>query len=292
MPARRVPPDLFPGLRSLLDFFAFSIAISHKAGRCCKQPGRRRGMRGRSVAEGGMLALRAACLVWVVVIAAIVLLPGPDFGGLDVGSPTVQGISFAAGAVLFALADRERPAFFGWAQDPARPLRYFVIRFKRHLIRIAAMLICYAAVLELGRSFAVEHRFRLMPLAQNISWILLACAVLYALTRLILVKRELSRITRCHLRRASAALRSEMAYSAYLRDTSQAAYAVCVAPSIAAEDKVDRIRRMLDKVLGAQLPNYGEDLLDTVFGLRQASPTRYRPAPVGDGSGLDGDEAR
>lgn len=113
MPARRVPPDLFPGLRSLLDFFAFSIAISHKAGRCCKQPGRRRGMRGRSVAEGGMLALRAACLVWVVVIAAIVLLPGPDFGGLDVGSPTVQGISFAAGAVLFALADRERPAFLG-----------------------------------------------------------------------------------------------------------------------------------------------------------------------------------
>jgi hypothetical protein len=238
-----------------------------------------------------MLALRAACLVWVVVIMAIMLLPERDFGGLDLAAPTVQGISFAAGAVLFALADRSRPSFFARAQDPAGPLRYFVIRFKRHLVRIAAMLICYAALLELGRCFAVGHRFRQAQLAHNIGWILLACAVMYILTRVFVVDRDLNAITRRQFGRASAALRSEMAYSAYLRDISQAAYAVCLEPSRTAEEKVEQIRRLLDKALGAQLPNYGEDLLEAVFGIRKDSPAVYRPTPDGDASRPDGDAA-
>jgi hypothetical protein len=225
-----------------------------------------------------MLAFRAACWVWVAVMAAIFLLPDPDFGGLDLGSPTVQGLGFAAGAVLFALADRGRPHSFRRQPDTESLLAYLVVRFKRHLVRIAALLICYAAILEIGRWFAVEQRFSLARLAHNVSWILLACAALYVLTRVLLVDRRLDGITQHHLGRVSAALRSEMVYSAYLRDISQAAYAVCVTPSIAAEDKLDRLRRMLDKALGAQLPNYGEDLLDTVFGVKNAGPAPNRPS--------------
>jgi hypothetical protein len=238
-----------------------------------------------------MLALRAACWVWVAVIMAIVVLSAADFGGLGWRSPVVQGIAFAAGAVLFAVADRDRPHLLRRREGAESPLGYLVTRFKRHLLRIAAMLIGYAILLEVGRWLAVGPRFRLAQLAANIGWILFACAMLYTLTRVFLVNRDLDGITRRHLAGTAAALRSEMAYSAYLRDISQAAYAVCTNTAIAADDKVDRVRRMLDKALAAQLPNYDEDLLDTVFGARKASPAPYRPEPDHNPSWVEGEES-
>jgi hypothetical protein len=261
----------------LPDIFAFLTAIDHKSmnnwnAGCC------RWMRRRGLVEGKMLALRLAGWVWAAVIMAIMWLPEADFGGLDLSSPTVQGASFAVGAVLLALADRRRPYFFRRQRNSQSPLGYLVVRFRRHLIRITVMLICYAAALEIGQYFTVDRSFRLAQLALNIGWILLACTTLYVLARIFLVGSYLGRITQQHLGRMSAAFRGEVMYSARLRDISQAAYSVCLTPSLSAEDKVDRVRRLLDKALGAEMPNHNEELLDTVFGARNAQPVHRRPS--------------
>lgn len=52
-----------------------------------------------------MLALHAALWMWLLVIILIVWLPASEFGGLGLTSTVVQGGSFAAGAVLLALAE-------------------------------------------------------------------------------------------------------------------------------------------------------------------------------------------
>lgn len=221
--------------------------------------------------------LRAACWLWTIVIMVIMWLPDPDFGGVDLSSPIAQGGSFAVGAALFALADQSRPHFFR-RRDSDGLLNYLVVRFRRHLVRIAAMLIGFAVILEVGQFFEVGRVFRFSQLARNVGWILVASAVIYALTRLLVVNGYLGRITQRHLRRVSAALRNEAMYSARLRDISQAAYAVCTATSTSAEEKLQRVYQLLDEALGEAMPNHDEELLDTVFGPRKASPAPYRPS--------------
>jgi hypothetical protein len=222
--------------------------------------------------------LRIACGVWAAVIMLIMWLPQSDFGGLDLTSPMVQGAAFAAGAVLFALADRRRPHFFRRPRDSQSPIAYLVRRFKGHLMRIALMLVGYAALLEIGQYFAIGRSFRFAQLAENAVSILLASVAIYVAARLLLANHYLNRITRRHLTRTATSLRSEATYSAYLRDTVQAGYALCAAPSLPPAEKIERIRRLLDEALGTDLPNHNEDVLDTAFGARKAVPAPYRPA--------------
>jgi hypothetical protein len=228
------------------------------------------------MADGGKLAVRAAAAVWLVVIMIVMWLPDPAFGGLDLRAPAVQGGCFAAGAVLLALADRRRPPLL--RDGGCRRLDYLVIYAKRHLVRVAALLTLYAAILELGQIFAPARSFRLLQLAQNIGWVLAACAVVYWLARVLLVGPALGRITEGHLRQVGIAYHREAAYAAVLRDHAQAAYAVCLDPSLAAETKLARVRELLDRALGTELPNPEEEVLDTVFGPRQ--PDHSRPAPA------------
>jgi hypothetical protein len=224
-----------------------------------------------------MLALRSACWIWAAVIVALILLPR-DFGDLDLSSASVQGFSFAVGTVLFALSDRRRPNFFTPRRGGQNLFQYIVVYFKRHLIRIAAMLIFYSLLLGVARYLEVGRSFSFAQLAQNTGWILLTCTVLYILTRIFLVGPHLDQMTQRHLGRVSAAFRCEAAYSAFLRDISQAAYAVCINPSLSAEDRVDRARQLLDRALGAEMPNHDEGLLATAFGARTARSAFYRPS--------------
>jgi hypothetical protein len=253
----------------------FLITIGHKSAAHEYEAILRPQMRRRCVTEGKMLALRSACWIWAAAVMAVILIPEHDFGGLD--RANVQGVGFAVGAVLLALNDRGRPNFLQPRRNAHSLLGYLVIRFGRHLVRIAAMLIVYAALLEIGQYVEVGHSFRFARLAADTGWILLACAALYILARIFLVGPYLGRITRRHLGRVSAAFRCEAAYSALLRDISQAAYAVCVNPSLSADDRLDRVRQLLDKALAAEIPNHNEDLLDIVFGARTSSPAPHRP---------------
>lgn len=229
-----------------------------------------------SAGKDTMRVLRIACWVWAVVIMLIMWLPEPGFAGFDLTSATVQGAAFAVGAVLLASADRRRPHFFRRRGDSESPIAYLVIRFKGHLVRIALMLVGYAAILEVGQFFAAGRSFRVAQLAENTAWILLASAAVYALSRGLLANRYLGRITQRHLGRMAASCRSEAMYSADLRDLIQAGYAICTAPSIADAEKVERIREVLDQALAADLPDHGEDVLDTALGARKAVPAPYR----------------
>jgi hypothetical protein len=225
-----------------------------------------------------MLALRSAWWIWAAVIMAITLLPEPDFGGFEFSSSMVQGIGFAVGAVLLALSDRNRPYFFRRRSESQNLPRYLVVRFKRHLVRIAVMLISYAVLLEIGQYFEVGRSFGFAQLAQNTGWVLLACVTLYVLARIFLVGPYLNRITQKHLGRVSAAFRCEAAYSAHLRDLIQAAYAMCVASSLSGEDRIHRVRQLLEKALAAEMPKHSEEILDAVFGVRTVGPALSRPS--------------
>ncbi|HEV7995068.1 MAG TPA: hypothetical protein VGP52_02295 [Stellaceae bacterium] len=222
--------------------------------------------------------IRTACWLWAAVIMLIMWSPEPNFGGFDLGSPVVQGVTFALGAVLFALADRSRPHFFRRAGGSQSPIAYLVLRFKGHLLRIAALLALYAVLLEIGQFFVIGRAFRFGQLADNLVSILLAGVALYIGARLLLANRYLNHITRRHLARMAAALRAEAKYSADLRDAVQAGYALCVAPTPSPAEKIEGMRRLLDDALGAELPNPAEDLLDTALGARMAVPAPYRPS--------------
>ena len=222
--------------------------------------------------------IRIACGLWAAVIMLIMWFPEPNFGGVDLESPIVQGTAFALGAVLFALADRSRPHFFRRARGSQSPIAYLVLRFKGHLLRIAALLALYAALLEIGQFFVIGRAFRFGQLADNLVSILLAGAALYIGARLLLANRYLNRITRRHLTRMAAALRAEAKYSAGLRDAVQAGYALCVAPTPSPAEKIEGMRRLLEDALGAAFPNPAEDLLDTTLGVRTAVPAPYRPS--------------
>lgn len=223
-----------------------------------------------------MLALRLASWIWAVVIVAVILLPQADLGSLHLSFPTVQAATFAVGAVFFALGDRKRPYLFRAGPSAQNLPGYYVSDFKRHLGRIAAMLVFYLGLLEIGRYFETGGPFRFAPLATNTGWTLLACAILYVLARMLLVGPYLARAMQGRLGRLSAAFRLEAAYSAVLRDISQAAYAACVTPSLPAEDRLERARQLLDGALAAAVPNHSKELLDTVFGSREEGPAPYR----------------
>ncbi len=234
------------------------------------------------MSDGGKRAWRASALAWLVVVMLVMWLPMPEFGGIDLRSAPVHGGCFAVGAVLLALADRRRPPL--WRDTNAR-LHYLVVSIGRHLIRVAALLALYATILELGQVLAPGRSFRLGQWVNNIVWVAAACALFYWLTRVLLVGPALRRITEAHLREVSAAYRREAAYAAALRDHVQAAYAVCLDPSLAGESKLARLRNLLDRALGVELPNPDEAILDTVFGPRTAQrggaaagPTPEAPA--------------
>ncbi len=233
--------------------------------------------RGRWFRRGGMLALHAALWMWLLVIILIMWLPASEFGGLDLTSTVVQGGSFAAGAVLLALAERSRPRLWRRPSPGRGRLQDLIARFARPLGHLAALLAFYAAILELGQYSVDGRRFRLAPLVPGTAWILLACAALYAIVRLALAAARLGREAEGHIERVAAAFRCEAKYAALLRDAIQAAYAVCLAPSLPAENRVERVRQLLDEALGAELPNPDEDVLDTVFGPRKAAPAENRP---------------
>lgn len=95
--------------------------------------------------------------------------------------------------------------------------------------------------------------------------------------RLVLAAARLGREAEGHIERIAAAFHCDATYAALLRDAIQAAYAVCLAPSLPVEDRVERVRQLLDEALGAELPNPDEDVLDTVFGPRKAAPAENRP---------------
>ncbi len=219
----------------------------------------------------------AAAAVWLLVIMMIMWLPASELGWLNLESPMVQGASFAFGAILLAFADRRRPPL--WRRDQALGrFKYLIVRSRRHLLRIAALLAVYAAVLELGRWCLPGRSFRLSGFAANTAAIFAASAGLYALSRLFLGSAYLRRITERHLARVGAAYRREAIYAAYLRDMAQAAHAVCLSPSLPAADKVEEVRRLLDNALGAPLPNPDEEVLDTVFGAPVTPPLGSRPS--------------
>lgn len=222
--------------------------------------------------------LRIACGVWAVAILLIMWLPDPQFAGLDLASPIVQGAAFAVGAVLFALADPDRPRLLRRHPNSQRAIAYLALRFKGHLVRVALMLAGYAAILEVGQIFELQRRFSVFDLTDNILWIFVASAAVYGLARLLLANRYLSRITRRHLARMAESFRAEAMYSAYLRDVIQAGRAICIAPSIDAADKIERVGRLLDDALGVEIPNPEEELLDTVFGARRSEPAGFRPS--------------
>lgn len=223
-----------------------------------------------------MLAFRWASWIWAVVIVAVMLLPQADLGSLDLSFPSVQGASFAVGAVLFALGDRKPPYFFQTGPSAQNLLGYYLVDFKRHLVRLAAMLLFYWGLLEMRWYFEVGGAFRFAPLPHHSGWILLACAMLYILARILLVGSYLAPVMQGRLGRLSAAFRLEAAYSALLRDVSQAAYAECVAQSLPAEDRLERARQLLDRALAATAPNHSKELLDTVFESREGRPAPYR----------------
>jgi hypothetical protein len=222
--------------------------------------------------------IRIACWLWAAVIMLIMWFPEPNFGGVDLSSPTVQGVTFAIGAVLFALADRSRPNVFRRSRGSQGLIAYLVLRFKGHLLRIAGLLAVYAVLLEIGQLFVIGRAFRFGQLADNLVSILLASGAIYIGARLLLTHRYLNRITRRQLARMAAALRAEANYSADLRAAVQAGYALCVAPMPSPAEKIERVRRLLDDALGAELPNPAEDLLDAALGARTAVPAPYRPS--------------
>ncbi len=225
-----------------------------------------------------MRALRIACWAWAVVIVLIMWLPNPRLAALDLASPIVQGAAFAIGTVLFALADPRRPHFLRQGSNSQEVIAYLVVRFKGHLLRVVLMLIGYAAILEVGQYFDPRRGFSVFEFAENILWILFASIAVYVLARLLLANRYLSRITQRHLARMAASFRAEAMYSAYLRDVIQAGRAICIAPSIDAADKIERVGRLLDDALGVEMPNPGDELLDTVFGARKAEPAAFQPS--------------
>ncbi|HEU0156877.1 MAG TPA: hypothetical protein VFQ82_12455 [Stellaceae bacterium] len=215
-----------------------------------------------------MRMVRIACWIWAAAIMLIMWLPRPRFAGIDLTSEVVQGAAFVVGAVLFALADDQRRAFLR-RRGGQSPVAYVVLRFKRHLARVSLLLAGYAAILEIGQLFAAGRQFHISRLFENIGWVLVTSLVVYALARLLFANPYLGRITRRHLRQVAAAFRAESLYAAALRDRIQAGYAVCVSRSLAAEDKVEQIRRLLDEALGLELPKPGEVSLDAAFGRRR-----------------------
>lgn len=126
---------------------------------------------GDVAAQGGMLTLRAICAAWAAIMMLIVLLPAPDFGGLNISSPTVQGLSFAVGAGLLALADRRRPHWLAGQSSRLPLVEYFIVRFKRHLIRIAVILIGYAALLAIAQYVRPGGAFHFAQFWRNTAWI-------------------------------------------------------------------------------------------------------------------------
>jgi hypothetical protein len=204
-------------------------------------------------------------------------LPRPQLAALDLTSPLVQGVAFAMGAALFALADPARPRFPHGRAGSQAAIAYLAVRFRRHLFRVAAMLVGFAAILEIGQYFEADRRFSVFELGENALWILGASAAVYGLARVYLGNRCSSRITQRHLGRMADAFRAEAMYSAHLRDAIQAGRAICVTPSIDAADKIERVGRLLDQALGVEMPNPREELLDAVFGPRNAAPAAFRP---------------
>jgi hypothetical protein len=233
--------------------------------------------RGRWFRHCGMLALHASLWIWLLVIILIVWLPASEFGGLDLTSTVVQDGSFAAGAVLLALMERSRPRLWRRPSPGQSRFQDLIARFARPLGRLAALLAFYAAILELGQYGVDGRRFRLAPLVPDTPRILLGCAALYAIVRFALAAARRGREAERHLERVAAAFRCEAKYAALLRDAIQAAYAVCLAPSPPAENRIERVRQLLDEALGAELPNPDEDVLDIMFGPRKAAPAENRP---------------
>ena len=222
--------------------------------------------------------LRAACWIWAGVLILIMWLPEPQFARFELTSPSLEGLAFAVGAVLFALADRSRPRVFRPRPDAQKAIAYLVLGFKRHLVRVTLMLIGYAAVLEVGQIFVPGREFYAFELGENTLSILLASVLVYAVARLFLANRHLFRITERHLGNMAESYRAEARYSRYLRDVIQASRSICLSPSLSAAAKIDRIGRLLDDALGIEIPNPEEDLLDTAFGERKVEPAAFRPS--------------
>jgi hypothetical protein len=208
-------------------------------------------------------------------------LPRPNLAGIDLTSSVIQECAFAIGAALFALADTSRPRFLRRRANSQAAIAYLPLRFKRHLLRVTAMLIAFAVILEIGQYFESHRRFSVFELGENTLSILGASAVVYGLARFVLRNRYLTRITERHLDRVADAFRAEALYSAHLRDVIQAGRAICIAPSIDPADKIDQVGRLLDQALGVEMPNPPEELRDTVFGPRTAAPATFQPVAEG-----------
>ncbi len=225
-----------------------------------------------------MWVLRAACWIWAGILLLMMWLPEPQFARFELTSPSVQGLAFAVGAVLFAMTDRARPRVFRPHPDAQKAIAYLILRFKGHLVRVTLMLICYAVVLEIGQIFIPGRAFHVFQFSENTLSILVASVLVYAAARLLLANRHLFSISERHLRNMAELYRAEVRYSRYLRDVIQASRSICLSPSLSATAKVDRVGRLLDDALGIEVPNPGEDLLDTAFGERKVEPAAFRPS--------------
>lgn len=221
-----------------------------------------------------MRALRAAFLMWLVIVPLAMWLPTTSIAGFDRVVPMVRIGVLLAGAVLLALADGPKPRFSRRLVSQENLLG-FARGYGRPLVRIAALLAFYAAVLGLRRYVYPDPRFRPGPLP--IGWILPACAATYAMARIMLISVRRGTLAEERLERLGAAFRCEAEYSGKLRDLIQVAYSICVNPSMTAEDKIERVRHFLDQALGAELPKPDEDVLDSVFGPRGTRSARHRP---------------
>jgi hypothetical protein len=238
-----------------------------------KNPGR---LRPGGVAEKDMLAVRTLCWVWLVLLGMLALRPGTASTG---AGPTLTGIGFAVAVLLFAFADRRRASLV--RATPAW-LSYVVVDLHWQLVRIASLLIFYAALLQIGRFLVIGGDFGWPALAAAIGGVLFACLAVLLVAAAVVVGGYRAAIAQGHLDRVCAAYRNEAAYSACLRDLCQAAYAVCASSSLSAEARLDRVRELVDEALGAPPPKPGEDVLAAVFDEAASNPRPRPPTAAAD----------
>ena len=113
--------------------------------------------------------------------------PSTQIGGVDLTSEVLQGSAFAVGAMLFALADRSRPNIFVLGHDLSSFVEY-LLRFRGHVIRIAAMLLAFDATLKFGKYVSPWRTGGMLRFAENGIWILVASALAYVFARLVFTR--------------------------------------------------------------------------------------------------------
>jgi hypothetical protein len=215
-----------------------------------------------------LVALRGLAYSSLAATAFIMWYPGHAVDGITTGR-TAQTVAFAINALLFAILENARPENYPpdvAANDFVRIVR---IRWARHILRLSALFVLYAAFLELGQAITPHRTPRLTGFMENAGTVLLTGAIVYAIARIMLSNHRIRRLTIARLTRAAVSFRAEAHYAGALRDKIQEAYAVSLSP-LSVEMRAAKVAELLSEALGVEMPTHHEEVLTSAFGARVA----------------------